>query len=180
MRLHRSIYASRRDFLMHKRTNNNKIGSNNNHHHSYPLIESTINSQKETTTDVPTEEKISFPKRILIVDDDPDMTSVFSIGLQDEGFEAYTYNDPLEALLNFKPHFYDLLLVDINMPKMNGFELCTEILKMDVNVRICFITAGETNIEVLREVYPTISIGCYIKKPVTIDQLIRRIKAELD
>ncbi len=63
---------------------------------------------------------------------------------------------------------------------MNGFELCTEILKMDVNVRICFITAGETNIEVLREVYPTISVGCYIKKPITIDQLIRRIKAELD
>jgi len=108
------------------------------------------------------------------------MTSVFSIGLQDEGFEAYTYNDPLEALSNFKPYFYDLLLVDINMPEMNGFELCTEILKMDVNVRICFITAGETNIEVLREVYPTISVGCYIKKPITIDQLIRRIKAELD
>ncbi|MBD0359550.1 MAG: response regulator, partial [Nitrososphaeraceae archaeon] len=121
---------------MHKRTNNNKITSNNNAHNSYPLIESTTNLQKETTTDVPIEEKISFSKRILIVDDDPDMTSVFSIGLQDEGFEAYTYNDPLEALSNFKPYFYDLLLVDINMPEMNGFELCTEILKMDVNVRI--------------------------------------------
>jgi CheY-like chemotaxis protein len=180
MRLHRSIYVPRRDFLMHKRTNNNKIISNNNAHNYYPLVESTTNLQKETTTDVPIEEKISFSKRILIVDDDPDMTSIFSIGLQDEGFEAYTYNDPLEALSNFKPYFYDLLLIDINMPEMNGFELCTEILKMDVNVRICFITAGETNIEVLREVYPTISVGCYIKKPITIDQLIRRIKAELD
>ena len=180
MRLHRSIYVPRRDFLMHKRTNKNKITSNNNAHNSYPLIESTTNLQKETTTDVPIEEKISFSKIILIVDDDLDMTSVFSIGLQDEGFEAYTYNDPLEALSNFKPYFYDLLLVDINMPEMNGFELCTEILKMDVNVIICFITAGETNIEVLREVYPTISVGCYIKKPITIDQLIRRIKAELD
>jgi CheY-like chemotaxis protein len=180
MRLHRSIYVTRRDFLMHKRTNNNKITSNNNDHHSYPLIGSTTNLQKEITTDVSIEEKISFSKRILIVDDDPDMTSVFSIGLQDEGFEAYTYNDPLEALSNFKPYFYDLLLVDINMPEMNGFELCTEILKMDVNVRICFITAGETNLEVLREAYPTISVGCYIKKPITIDQLIRRIKAELD
>ena len=64
----------------------------------------------------------------------------------------YTYTDPLEALLNFKPHFYDLLLVDINMPKMNGFELCTRILKIDVNVRICFITAGDANIEALREI----------------------------
>ncbi len=75
MRLHRSIYVPRRDFLMHKRTNNNKITSNNNACNSYPLIESTTNLQKETTTDVPIEEKISFSKRILIVDDDLDMTS---------------------------------------------------------------------------------------------------------
>jgi DNA-binding response OmpR family regulator len=99
--------------------------------------------------------------------------------LEDEGFEVYTYNDPLEALSNFKSNFYDLL-IDVNMPKMNGFELCTQILKFDVNVKICFITAGEINIEALREVYPTISVGCFIKKPVTIDYLVRRIKAELE
>ena len=92
----------------------------------------------------------------------------------------YGYTDPLEALSNFKPHFYDLLLADINMPKMNGFELCSRILEIDVNVRICFITAGDTNIEALREVYPTLSIGCFIKKPVTINELIRRLKMELD
>jgi CheY-like chemotaxis protein len=119
-------------------------------------------------------------KRILVVDDEPDNISVFSIGLEDEGFEVYTYNDPLEALSNFKPSFYDLLLIDINMPKMNGFELCIQILKFDVNVRICFITAGETNIEALREVYPLISVGCFIKKPVTIDYLVKRIKSELE
>ena len=92
----------------------------------------------------------------------------------------YTYTDPLEALSDFKPHFYDLLLVDINMPKMNGFELCNRILKIDVNVRICFVTAGETNIEALREIYPTLSMGCFIKKPVRIDQLVKRVKAELE
>jgi CheY-like chemotaxis protein len=119
-------------------------------------------------------------KRILVVDDEPDNISVFSIGLEDEGFEVYTYNDPLEALSNFKPSFYDLLLIDINMPKMNGFELCIQILKFDVNVRICFITAGETNIEALREVYPLISVGCFIKKSVTIDYLVKRIKSELE
>jgi CheY-like chemotaxis protein len=119
-------------------------------------------------------------KRILVVDDEPDNISVFSVGLEDEGFEVYTYNDPLEALSNFKPSFYDLLLIDINMPKMNGFELCIQILKFDVNVRICFITAGETNIEALREVYPLISVGCFIKKPVTIDYLVKRIKSELE
>jgi DNA-binding response OmpR family regulator len=51
---------------------------------------------------------------------------------------------------------------------------------LDTNVKICFITAGDANMEVLRELYPTRSIGCYIKKPVSIDQLVRRIKAELE
>jgi DNA-binding response OmpR family regulator len=55
------------------------------------------------------------------------MTSIFSLGLQDEGFEVYTYNDPLDALSKFRPEFYDLLLVDINMPKMKGIDLSREI-----------------------------------------------------
>jgi CheY-like chemotaxis protein len=122
-----------------------------------------------------------FLKRILIVDDDPDITLTFKIGLEDDkSFEVYAYADPLEALSSFRPHFYDLLLVDINMPKMNGFELCSSILEIDVNVRICFITAGDTNIEALREIYPTLSIGCFIKKPVSINELIKRLKMELD
>jgi DNA-binding response OmpR family regulator len=108
------------------------------------------------------------------------MTSIFSLGLQDEGFEVYAYNDPLDMLSKFRPNFYDLVLVDINMPKMNGIDLSRQILELDLNVKICFITAGEANIEVLRELYPTRSLGCYIKKPVTIENLVRRIKAELE
>jgi DNA-binding response OmpR family regulator len=153
-----------------------KINDNNNTHHHHPFTDSTLQNE---TTDTTIKEK-PFSKIILIVDDDPDVASVFSIGLEDYGFEVHTYNDPLEALSNFKPSFYDLLLIDVNMPKMNGFELCTQILKFDVNVRICFITAGETNIEALREVYPTINVGCFINKPVTIDYLVKRIKAELE
>jgi two-component system catabolic regulation response regulator CreB/two-component system response regulator ChvI len=108
------------------------------------------------------------------------VTTVFGLGLQDEGFDVHIYNDPLEALSQFRPNFYDLLLIDINMPKMNGIDLSMRILESDTNVKICFITAGDANIEVLRELYPNRSIGCYIKKPVTIDQLVRRIKAELE
>jgi CheY-like chemotaxis protein len=130
------------------------------------------------------EEKITnngaFSKTVLLIDDDPDVTTVFGLGLQDEGFDVYTYNDPLEALSQFRPNFYDLLLIDINMPKMNGIDLSIRLLELDTNVKMCFITAGDANIEVLRELYPTRSIGCYIKKPVTIDQLVRRIKAELE
>jgi DNA-binding response OmpR family regulator len=138
------------------------------------LTEPTSSQKEKITNDR------AFSKTVLIIDDDPDVTMVFSLGLQDEGFDVYTYNDPLEALSKFKPNFYDLLLVDINMPKMNGIDLSIQILELDTNVKICFITAGEANIEVLRELYPTRSIGCYIKKPVTIDQLVRRIKAELE
>src|SRR5919107_6217155 len=113
-------------------------------------------------------------KRILIVDDNYDITLTFKSALERENnsgnnkyFEVYTFNDPFSLLSQFKPSFYDLLLVDINMPDMNGFELCTEILKIDFNVKICFITAGEVNHEAVRELYPTISMECFIKKPVT-------------
>jgi len=68
-------------------------------------------------------------ERILLVDNEPDNTSVFSMGLQDEGFQVDAYNDSLLALSNFKSSFYNLSILDINMPKMNGFELYREIRK---------------------------------------------------
>jgi DNA-binding response OmpR family regulator len=125
-----------------------------------------------------------FSKRILIVDNELDITQTFKSALEQEydnkKLEVHTFNDPLSVLSQFKPSFYDLLLIDINMPDMNGFELCTEILKVDINVKICFMSAGEVNHEAVRELYPTISIGCFIKKPVTINHLVKRIKAELE
>ncbi len=151
----------------------------NNHKYEHTSLSEHADSQKESEK-VTTIEENKLSKAILIVDDDPDMTSIFSLGLQDEGFEVYTYNDPLDALSKFRPKFYDLLLVDINMPKMNGFDLSREILELDSNVKICFITAGEANIEVLRELCPTRDIGCFIKKPVTIENLVRRVKSELE
>jgi DNA-binding response OmpR family regulator len=124
----------------------------------------------------------------LIIDDNPDITTTFKMGIEssnnyadhDKRIEVYTYNDPLAALSEFRPHFYDLLLIDINLPSMNGFELCEKMLIIDINVRVCFMTSGEVNREALREIYPAISLGCFIKKPVTIAYLVNRIKAELD
>lgn len=129
-----------------------------------------------------------FWKRILIIDDDPDTTLTFKSVIEDSNnsskhdrrIEVITYNEPLKALSEFKPDFYDLLLVDINMPEMNGFELCEKILKIDTNVKVCFVSAGGVNHEAIREIYPTISFGCFIRKPVTIDYLVKRIIAELD
>jgi DNA-binding response OmpR family regulator len=169
--------VGRLTFLMHEGIHNDKIAKSNKF--EYTSLNNSTDSQKETVNMTTIEEK-RLSKVVLIVDDDPDMTSIFSLGLQDEGFEVYTYNDPLEVLSQFRPNFYDLLLVDISMPKMNGIDLSRQLLELDPNVKICFITAGEANIEVLRELYPTRGIGCFIRKPVTIDQLVRRVKAELD
>jgi two-component SAPR family response regulator len=84
------------------------------------------------------------------------------------------------AFSEFKPNFYDLLLVDIEMPHMNGFELSEKILAIDINVKVCHMSSAEINREALREIYPSLSLGCFIRKPVTIDYLVKRIMSELD
>jgi DNA-binding response OmpR family regulator len=127
-------------------------------------------------------------KRILIVDDNVDITTTFKIAIEDRNndvdfnkrIKVNTSNDPVVALSEFKRNFYDLLLLDINMPHMNGFQLCEKMLAIDINVRVCFMSSSRINREALREIYPAISIGCFIRKPVTIDFLIKRIMSELD
>jgi CheY-like chemotaxis protein len=126
-------------------------------------------------------------KRILLVDDDPDITLTFKKGLEEYenngnkvAFQVFTYNSPLLALTEFRVNFYDLLLIDVNMPKMNGFEFSEKILNLDLNVRICYISAGEMNIGALREQYKSLSLGCFIKKPITMESLVRIVKAELE
>jgi two-component system, OmpR family, response regulator ChvI len=115
----------------------------------------------------------------LLVDDEHDITYTFTIGLEDNGFAVDTFNDPQEALSNFKAGLYDLLLIDIKMPKMNGFELYQEMEKIDDKVKVCFITAFEVYYKSLRELFPTVKVDCYIKKPVTTNELLERITTEL-
>ena len=88
------------------------------------------------------------------------------------------YNDPMVALSKFKP-VYDLLLLDIKMPHLNGFQLYQEVKKKDNNARACFITAYEEFYENLKEDYPTLDVGCFIKKPVEMDNLVKKIMKEL-
>jgi two-component system, OmpR family, response regulator ChvI len=79
--------------------------------------------------------------RILIVDGDPDNNRIFTIALCDNGFEVDTFNDPELALSAFKPDYYDLLILDIKMPKMNGYELYDKIKEIDNKDVVCFLTA---------------------------------------
>src|SRR5262245_66040210 len=98
-------------------------------------------------------------KRILLVDDEPDITLSLSMGLEDNGFKVDTFNDPLAALLKFKLGLYDLVILDIKMPDMNGIDLCKEIRKVDNKVKICFLTAFGPRYEEFTH-YKT----CFIRK----------------
>jgi DNA-binding response OmpR family regulator len=120
-------------------------------------------------------------KRILVVDDNPDIVFTLRVGLEsDPTMQVYSVDNPVTALVEFQPNFYDLLLIDVNMPLMDGFQLAQNLVRMDLNVRVCFMTAGEINMDAAREVHPLKSIGCFIRKPITAKQLLRRIRAELE
>ena len=117
---------------------------------------------------------------ILIVDDELDITLAFKKGLESNGFFVDIYNDPVIALSNFKSGFYDLLLLDVRMPKMNGFELYQEIEKIDKKAKVCFITAFEVYYQALKEIFPTLDVGCFIRKPIEIEDLVKKINSEIN
>ena len=118
-------------------------------------------------------------KKILVVDDEPDIASSIKRGLERNGFQVDAFTDPENALSEFKPGIYDLLLIDIRMPKLNGFELYREIKKKDDNTKICFFTAFEVYYDEFKKVFPTLDVKCFIRKPITINDLVVHINTEL-
>ena len=118
---------------------------------------------------------------ILLVDDEPDTTLALKEGIEGSGFALVdAFNDPLLALAAFKPGTYDLLLLDVRMNKMGGFELYREIQKRDKKANACFITAYEIYYESLKHEFPGLNVGCFITKPIEINSLVKRIKMELE
>ena len=114
-------------------------------------------------------------KRILIVDDEPDINLLFKMILEENSeFMVHSFTDPLLALKNFKPNLYDLILVDIKMPEMDGLDFYREIRKIDKNVRLCFVTASEKYYEPFRkEIYDILGENCFIQKPIANEDLLR-------
>jgi DNA-binding response OmpR family regulator len=82
-------------------------------------------------------------KRILVVDDEPDLTMLCKLALEYHGFIVDTINDPQRALSDYRLGYYDLVILDINMPEMDGFQLYDGIKKKDEKAKICFLTASE-------------------------------------
>src|SRR5919198_1608965 len=119
-------------------------------------------------------------KRILIVDDEPDVIIVFKMVLEMNGFEVDAYDNPLSVLSNFKPNSYGLLLLDIKMPQMNGFELYKKIRKVDDKVKVCFITAYEDYRKEFKESFPELDeIKYFIRKPKAVEDLVNHVSAIL-
>ena len=127
--------------------------------------------------------------RILLVDDDPDILLTFKSGLEEYVYKSKifdgakirvdTFADPKEALTSFKAGVYKLLLLDIRMPNINGFELYEELKKIDDKPKVCFITAYELYYEALKKDFPELDVGCFIKKPISIEDLTIKIREEL-
>ena len=130
----------------------------------------------------------SQKKRILVVDDEVDITTIFKLALEKVNLHVDVYNDPLLALTDYKAGMYDLLLLDIRMPDMNGFELYRKIKDIEEEEkkvkngkpRVCFITAFEEFRSEFKETFPTVEeVDCFLKKPIPMPDLVKKVKSQL-
>ena len=120
-------------------------------------------------------------KRILVVDDEPDITFTLQTGLEDGGFDVDAFTNPELALSSFKLGLYDLVLIDIMMPKMDGFVLYERLKTVDPGVKVCFLTASEMYREEIRESeHRTLNKDLFLQKPITNDDLIREINKKIN
>jgi DNA-binding response OmpR family regulator len=120
-----------------------------------------------------------FIKRIAVVDDERDITNVLKKGRERQGFAVDTFNDPHSAVASFQPKYYDLMIMDIRMPRINGFDLYRQLKKRDTSVKVCFLIAFQIYYEEFRKMFSTIDVKAFIRKPVSISNLAKQIDAAI-
>jgi DNA-binding response OmpR family regulator len=113
----------------------------------------------------------------MLVDDEKDITSILKPGLEHHGFVVDTFNDPVQAISQYKPNFYDLIVLDIRMPTIDGFKVAKQIWANDERARICFFSAFEIYESEAKKVFQNLKTYCFIKKPVTSATLAKHIEA---
>jgi two-component system, OmpR family, response regulator ChvI len=124
------------------------------------------------------EEKIKS-RRILLVDDEHDIALSFKICLEALGYSVDSYIDSVLALDNFKAGTYDLTILDMKMPKMNGYELYQKMREIDQGIKVCFMTANEIHEDDNKFFKMSSESNCLIRKPVTVEDLVTKINMQL-
>jgi|SRR5256884_1925240 len=117
--------------------------------------------------------------RILLVDDERDIVEAVKKGLEMRGLAVDAFDDPVKALKAFKPNTYNVAILDVRMPKLNGFQLYREILKRDDKVRVRFFTAFEEFREEFKKAFPELDERRFIKKPTTISKIAEELIADI-
>ena len=147
---------------------NNADGKGATFYFTLPIIKSISHNANDNS---------NKQKRILIVDDEPDVNTVLKKVLEQGGFNVDSYDDPILALENFNAGSYDLLLLDIKMPEMDGFQLYQKMKKIDRKVKVCFLTASEMYYERFRneEEFNEIDKDLFLQKPIENEDLIKKI-----
>ena len=100
-------------------------------------------------------------------------------GLSAHGFTVDTFNDPQAALASFQPRHYDLVIIDIRMPRINGFDLYRQLKKRDTDVKVCFLTEFRIYYEEFRMLFPKIDVKAFIRKPVSMSNLVNQINTAI-
>jgi DNA-binding response OmpR family regulator len=122
-------------------------------------------------------ENTSAKKRILLVDDDMDTCVTFKKMLEEQDFDVHAFVRSQDVLENFMPGAYDLVVLDIKMPNIDGIKLYHQLRKVDKNVKVCFITASE---EYYIEHFPELNEEkCFMQKPISLDNFVDRVKLAL-
>ena len=114
-------------------------------------------------------------KKILVVDDEPDVCFVLEELLSENGFVVDSFENPTLALEKFKAHSYDLVVLDIKMPELNGFALYRQIKRFNKKVKVCFITAGEIYYDEYSDIFSSVPAKYFIRKPIENEELMKRI-----
>lgn len=115
----------------------------------------------------------------MVVDDEIDVARSLQLYLETSGYHVEVYNEPLKALSEFRPGKYDLVVLDVRMPNINGFELYRRLKRLDASFKVCFVTAFEAYYKSLKEFFPDLDVTCFIRKPVTKSKFLDRIAREL-
>lgn len=124
----------------------------------------------------------AWADRILLVDDEPDIALVIGMFLGKRGYKVDTFTSSKEVLSAFKPHLYNLAIIDIRMPEIDGFQLYERMAAIDTSIKVCFLSAHDPAITLpFREKHKErVPDDCYLTKPIHLPHLLKTIQGQLE